>query len=287
MKNFTIHTLGFRNPVLTASGTFGMGGEFDGLTDYSKLGGITLKTVTPRPRSGNQPPRILETPCGLLNSIGLENPGMDEVIRIIKSEHPFRAYDTNIVFSIAGETADDFTRMADAVIGAGDIDMLELNLSCPNIHAGGATFDSDCANVRAIVSSVARLDFPFTVKLSPNQDILGNSIAAEDAGAHALTISNTFLGMAFDRKTGEPYFRNKVAGFSGPAVKPMALYNVYRVAQKVKIPIIASGGAASAGDAIEFLLAGASFISIGTMNFVEPDIAETVADGLAEYLREK
>jgi len=287
LKKFSIHTLEFRNPVLTASGTFGMGGEFAGLADYSKLGGITLKTVTPTPRAGNLPPRILETPCGLLNSIGLENPGMDELLREINSSHPFRAYDTNIVLSIAGESADDFTRMAEAFIATGDIDMLELNLSCPNIHAGGATFDSDCANVRAIVSAVARLDFPFTVKLSPNQDIVGNSIAAEDAGAHALTISNTFLGMAFDRKTGAPYFRNKVAGFSGPAVKPMALYNIYRVAQKVKIPLIASGGIASTGDAIDFLHAGASFVSIGTMNFVEPGIAEIIADGLTEYLREK
>ncbi|OHD57495.1 MAG: hypothetical protein A2Y33_05870 [Spirochaetes bacterium GWF1_51_8] len=287
MKPITISGLSFRNPVLTASGTFGMGGEFEGLVDYSRLGGITLKTVTPNPRAGNLPPRIIETPCGLLNSIGLENPGIDAAVAEIETHRPFAKMDTNIIFSIAGESTADFVRMAERVIETGAVDMLELNLSCPNLHAGGATFDSDCVNVREIVSAVERLGFPFTVKLSPNNDIIASSLAAEDAGAPCLTISNTYLGMAFDRKTGEPLFRNKVAGFSGPAVKPIALYNVYRVANKVKVPIIASGGVACTEDAVDFILAGAALVSIGTMNFVEPDIAETIAMGLTAYFKEK
>lgn len=286
MRELRIGSLLFRNPVVTASGTFGMGEVFRELVNYSRLGGITLKTVTRAPRPGNLPPRILETPCGLLNSIGLENDGFDATLAALTANDSLAEYDANVIFSLAGETPEDFAAMAKAFEAVEGIDMFELNLSCPNVHAGGKTFDADCDNVKRIVESVgAAISKPFATKLSPAQDIVANSKAAEAAGSPALTISNTFLGMAFDLKTGEPVFRNKVAGFSGPAVKPMALYNVWRVAQAVNIPIIASGGIASAEDALEFIHAGATLVSIGTMNFVEPGIAAEIAEGLEKLLK--
>lgn len=286
MREPRIGTLAFRNPVLTASGCFGMGGEFRELVDYSKIGGITLKTVTRAPRPGNLPPRALETPCGLLNSIGLENEGFEATLAALKERDAFAEYDTAVIFSLAGDTPRDFAEMARAFEPFEGIDMFELNLSCPNVHAGGRTFDCDAGNVTEIVSAVrSAIRKPFTTKLSPAQDLVGNALAAEKAGSPAVTVSNTFLGMAFDLKTGEPYFRNKVAGFSGPAVKPMALYNVWRVSQAVSVPVIASGGAACASDALEFLYAGAALVSVGTMNFVEPDAAATIAEGLAKLMK--
>lgn len=282
--SITIGNLKFRNPVITASGTFGMGDVYTDFIDYSKIGGITLKTVTRSPRKGNPPPRILETPAGLLNSIGLENEGFEKTFQDLKSKDTLKQYDTNVIFSIAGDTTDDYVSMAEAFSEIGGIAMLELNLSCPNVHEGGATFDSNCGNVKQIVTETAkRVKKPFSVKFSPMQDFVGNSRIAEECGADAVTISNTFLGMAIDIKTKGFYFKNKTAGYSGPAVKPIALANVYRAAQAVKLPIIASGGISSTQDAIEFMIAGASLVSIGTMNFVEPDIAVVIADGLEKY----
>lgn len=283
MKNITIGNLQFRNPVITASGTFGMGDEFDDFIDFSKIGGITLKTVTKSPRSGNLPPRILETPCGLLNSIGLENMGFEYIYKSLKKHDTLLEFDTNIIFSIAGETIDDYIEMAKSFAEIDGVNMIELNLSCPNIHGGGSTFDSNPKNITAIVEGVAvAIDKPFTTKLSPNNDIVNNAKTAEAAGSTALTISNTFLGIAIDTKTGKPIFKNIVAGFSGPAVKPLALYNVYRVAQVVSVPIIASGGISCIDDAVEFLHVGATLLSIGTMNFIEPGIAVEIADKLEE-----
>lgn len=283
MSSIKIGNLHFRNRVITASGTFGMGDLFQDFLDYSKIGGITLKTVTTQPRLGNPPPRILETPAGLLNSIGLENPGFDAVLASLCENDTLAPLDTNVIFSVAGDTVDDYVRMTLAFAEIGGIDMIELNLSCPNVHAGGATFDADPDNIKRILGGIiGKISKPVTAKLSPNQNIVQNAITAEQSGSYAVTISNTYLGMAFNLKTGAPHFRNKVAGFSGPAVKPLALYNVYRVRQAVRLPIIASGGITCTDDAREFILAGADLLSIGTMNFVEPDIAERIAEELGD-----
>ncbi len=278
----------FRNPVITASGTFGMGDLFEDFIDYSKLGGITLKTVTRSPRKGNPPPRILETPAGLLNSIGLENEGFEKIFTSLKKSDHLKKYDTRVIFSIAGDYPEDFTNMAEAFSEIEGISMFELNLSCPNIHECGATFDSNQDVISKVIKGVSRVSKkPFSVKLSPSQDITGNAKLAEDMGSHAVTISNTFIGMAINIKTGKFVFKNKTAGYSGPAVKPVALYNTYRISQAVKIPVIASGGISSAEDAIEFIIAGAKFVSIGTMNFVEPDITMEIVKGIEAYFAVK
>lgn len=280
-----IGTVTFKNPVLTASGTFGMGDCFEDFIDYSEIGGITLKTVTKNPRKGNPPPRILETPAGLLNSIGLENEGFEAVYQGLKKKDYLKEYPTHVVFSLAGDTVQDYIEMARAFSEIDGIALLELNLSCPNVHENGATFDSNCANVKTIITEVRKsIKKPFAAKFSPSQDFVGNSKIAEDCGADAVVISNTFLGLAISLKTKSFVFKNKMAGFSGPAVKPMALCNVYRTAQAVKLPIIASGGISSPEDAAEFIIAGASLVSIGTMNFVEPDISVTIARRLKELL---
>lgn len=277
----SIGKLAFRSPVLTASGTFGMGDVFSDFFDYAEIGGITLKTVTEKARSGNKPPRVLETPAGLLNSIGLENAGFAAVLSSLQKEDKLKALNTNVIFSIAGDSVGGFAEMAKAFSEIEGISMLELNLSCPNVHAGGKTFDSSAEIVFEITRAAKKATKkPFSIKLSPQQDIVANALAAERGGADAVTVSNTFLGMAMNRKTGKPYFQNIVAGFSGPAVKPMALLKVYQVAREVKIPIIASGGIASVDDANDFLMAGASFLSVGTFGFVEPDFPAILAKSL-------
>ena len=287
MKPIQIGALPFRNPTLTASGTFGMGDEMRDFLDYTKIGGITLKTVTRHPRKGNLPPRILELPCGLMNSIGLENDGFTKTMFDLKTDPSRFDYDTNVIFSFAGDTVEDYVSMAQELDEIDAVDMLELNLSCPNVHEGGITFDSNCRNVEAIVKGVAeRTEKPFSVKLSPQSPFQENAGIAESWGASAVTISNTFRATAFDLKTRDFVFRNKAAGYSGPAVKPIALYNVYLIAQTVKIPVIASGGICSGEDAVEFLLAGATLVSVGTMNFVEPDIAEEIAEYIENYFKD-
>lgn len=281
MTILKIGKLQFRNPVITASGTFGMGDLYRDFLDYSKIGGITLKTVTKTPRKGNPPPRILETTGGLLNSIGLENSGFKKTLYDLADNDTLKDLDTNVIFSLAGNEPADFAEMVKAFSLIKGIAMFELNLSCPNVHEGGATFDSDKTTVKKVIAGVSKALLkskkPFTVKLSPAQDFILNSKIAEEAGANAVTISNTFVGMAIDLKTKSFYFKNKTAGYSGPAVKPIALNNVYRAAKSVKIPVIASGGISSVNDAKEFLFAGAKFVSIGTMNFVEPGIAAEIA----------
>ncbi len=287
MNKLMIGNLSFRNPVLTASGTFGMGDEFTDFLDCSKLGGITLKTVTRQPRKGNPPPRLYETPGGLLNSIGLENEGFEKVFNDLKKEDTLKGFKTNVIFSIAGEEEADFAVMAEAFSRIEGIAMFELNLSCPNVREGGATFDSNPKAVDRIVKGVSKSladsHKPFSVKISPMQNIPANSKIAEDNGGHAVTVSNTYLGTAIDMKTGKFIFKNIVAGLSGPAVKPMALYNVYRAASAVKIPVIASGGICSTADAAEFMMAGAGFVSVGTMNFIEPGIAVQIAEELEKF----
>ena len=273
-----------KNPVLTASGTFGMGEPFEDFYDYGILGGVVLKTLTPKPRKGNPPPRLYETPSGLLNSIGLENEGFDAFAERIKKNNPFVSWKTRVVISLAGDEEGDFAQLAAKASQLPGIDLIELNLSCPNVHAGGATFDAESEAVYRIVSlACEKSSLPCIVKLSPQHDIVANAYQAEKAGASAVTISNTFLGMAIDIHQKRFVFARKFAGLSGPAIKPLALANVYRVAQKVTISIIASGGIASGEDAVEFLLAGARLIEIGTMAFVKPRLAVEVVDTLERY----
>lgn len=271
----------FKNPVLTASGTFGMGEPFADFYDYALLGGVVLKTLTPSPRKGNPPPRLYETAAGLLNSIGLENEGFEAFEKRFLNQEPYKKWKTNVIVSLAGDEEKDFVRLSERASRLPGIVAIELNLSCPNVHAGGATFDTKKEDVYRIVSSVMeKVDLPVIVKLSPQQDIVANAREVEKAGAQAVTISNTFLGMAIDTRRKAFVFARKFAGFSGPAIKPIALANVYRVAQVVSIPIVASGGVASGEDALEFLLAGATFIEIGTMSFVKPRLAVEVVDFL-------
>lgn len=286
-KSLKIGNVSFKNPVITASGTFGLE-EFQDFLDYSKLGGITLKTITFFPRSGNTPPRILEVPCGLLNSIGLENPGFKSFYKNLKEEDFLAKCPTNVILSIAGDSEEELSIMLEAFSEFESIDIFEINLSCPNVHENGKTSDSNPAVIERFVKLASKKSKkPFTVKLSPQHNLITNSKIAEDMGANALTISNTFPATAIDIKRKKFYFENKVAGYSGPAVKPIALWNVYQVAKNVRIPIIASGGICSVEDAIEFLIAGASFVSIGTMNFIEPKIAEEISEKLGDYSRIK
>ncbi|MCX7882843.1 MAG: dihydroorotate dehydrogenase [Brevinematales bacterium] len=284
MYETSVGSLVFKNPVLTASGTFGMGESFADFYDYSLLGGVVLKTLTPQPREGNPPPRLYETPAGLLNSIGLENEGFDAFERRIKENNPFVSWGTHVIVSIAGDDEGDFALLSQRASRIREIAALELNLSCPNVHAGGMTFDARSEHVYRIVASVReRVEIPVFVKLSPQHDMVANAREAERAGAHAVTISNTFLGMAIDSQKRSFVFAKKFAGFSGPAVKPLALANVYRVAQAVSIPVVASGGIASGEDAAEFLLAGARLLEIGTMAFVKPRLVVEVVEFLEKY----
>lgn len=276
-----IGSLVFKNPVLTASGTWGMGEPFADFYEYGLLGGVVLKTLTPSPRKGNPPPRLYETPAGLLNSIGLENEGFDAFERRICEENPFSLWKTNVIVSIAGDEEEDFVRLSERASRLPGIAAIEVNLSCPNVHAGGVTFDARKEDVYRIVSKVMeKASLPVFVKLSPQHDLVGNAKEVERAKACAVTISNTFLGLAIDSQKKSFVFARKFAGFSGPAVKPLALANVYRVAQAVSLPIIASGGVASGEDALEFLLAGASLVEIGTMAFVKPRLPVEVVEFL-------
>ncbi len=279
-----IGTLVFRNPVMTASGTFGMGETFRDFYDYGEVGGVVLKTLTPHPRKGNPPPRLYETPAGLLNSIGLENEGFDAFERYVLENNPFVNWYTHVVVSLAGDEERDFVDLSSRCSRLPGVSAIELNLSCPNVHAGGATFDAQREAVYRIVAEAAtRSSLPLIVKLSPQHDLVGNAQAAEKAGATAVTVSNTYLGMAIDIHRRSFVFARKFAGFSGPAVKPMALAHVYRVAQAVSIPVVASGGIASGEDAAEFLLAGARLVEIGTMGFVKPRLALEVVEFLEVF----
>ncbi|MGA2141112.1 MAG: dihydroorotate dehydrogenase [Brevinematales bacterium] len=289
MYDVKIGDLTFRNPVVTASGTFGMGDEFKDFMDYSKIGGITMKTVTRNPRKGNPPPRIYECSAGLLNSIGLANEGFDKLLSDLKKNDYLKEIPTNVIFSLAGDKVSDFPDMVARLSDFSGIAMFELNLSCPNVEENGVTFDSRPGVLEKVVKCVSKaLEKtlkPFSVKISPMQNVVQNSKIAEENGCHALTISNTYLGTAIDSRTGSFIFANRVAGFSGPAVKPLALYHVMSAASAVKIPVIASGGICSLTDAKEFMLAGAKFVSIGTMNFIEPGISAEIAEGLEGWIK--
>jgi dihydroorotate dehydrogenase (NAD+) catalytic subunit len=276
--------LNLKNPVIAASGTFGFGREFSGFVDLNRIGGISVKGLKLTPTQGNRPPRIAETPAGILNSVGLQNPGVHE---FISSEIPFlRQYDTAIIANIAGNTIEDYCAMAE-ILSSADIDAIELNVSCPNVKAGCVAFGNSREGIASITKEVrSYCRKPLIVKLTPNvTDIKEIAAAAEDAGADMLSLINTIYGMAVDIHTRRPILANNFGGLSGPAVKPVALRMVYEVAQTVKIPVIGMGGISNGDDAVEFLLAGASAVMVGTANFVNPTACLDVAKGIESYLK--
>ena len=280
----TIAGLKLNNPVIAASGTFGFGREYSEYIDLNKLGGISVKGLTLLPRQGNKPPRIAETPAGILNSVGLQNPG---VHAFFKKEIPFlRKFDTAIIANIAGNTIEDYCEMAEILADA-DIDAIELNVSCPNVKKGGLAFGNSVAGISDITKRVKPLcRKPLIVKLTPNvTDIKEIALAAEEAGADAVSLINTILGMAIDIHRRKPILANNVGGLSGPAVKPVAVRMVYEVSKTVKIPVIGMGGISTGEDAIEFILAGASAVMVGTACFVNPDACIKVSEGIECYLR--
>jgi dihydroorotate dehydrogenase (NAD+) catalytic subunit len=274
--------LKLQNPVLTASGTFGSGQEYLPFIDLNRLGGVVVKGLTLLPKAGNPPPRLIETPSGLLNTIGLQNPGVDYFIENILPE--LTSYQTKFIVNISGNTPEEYGVLAQKLSVPG-VAALEVNISCPNVKAGGLVFGTDPDLVAEVISVVkGHTNLPVIAKLSPNvTDIQEIARAAEEAGADAISLINTLLGMAIDVETRKPVLGNIVGGLSGPAIKPIALRMVWQVAQAVKIPIIGMGGIVSAQDALEFILAGANAIAIGTGNFINPRVTMEVIAGLEEY----
>ena len=273
----------FKNPVITASGTFGFGQEYDRLYDISKLGGISCKGTTLHERTGNPSPRIAETPSGILNSVGLQNPGVDAFIR---DDLPFlKQKDLTIIANIAGSQPEDYVETVRKLQDT-DVDMIELNISCPNVKEGGISFGTSTKSVESITKEVkAVAKQPLIVKLTPNvTDITEIAAAAEAGGADAVSLINTLTGMKIDIRTRRPLLKNNTGGMSGAAVFPVALRMVWQVANRVSVPVIGMGGIAKWEDAVEMLLAGATAIQIGTANFTDAFTPLKVIDGLQKYL---
>lgn len=272
--------LHLRNPVMVASGTFGYGTEYVRLFDLSGLGAVVSKGITVRPRKGNRGPRIVETPAGMLNAIGLQNIG---IRRVISEKAPVWAHwDVPVILNIAGDTVEEFSEMAAQIEGVPGISAVELNISCPNVWAGGRVIGEDAATTAAITGAVRnRTGLPILVKLSPQvADLCGVARAAADAGADALSLINTFVGMKIDVSTGRPFLANVTGGLSGPAIRPLAVWLVYLVSQAVSIPLVGVGGISCADDALEFLLSGASAVQVGTATFAKPLTAVQIAADL-------
>ena len=276
--------LDLKNPIIPASGTAGFGEELSNIYDLSLLGGIMIKATSVNPKRGNKTPRVAETYGGMLNSIGLENPGLDVVIN---EKLPFLAkFDTCVIANICGDSIDEYVKVAYEISRVENVAALELNISCPNVHGGGIPFGADEDTVYEITRRVKEASIkPVYVKLSPNvTDIVKMAKAAERGGADGLSLINTLLGMRIDLKTGRPILYNKKGGFSGPAIKPVAIRMIYDVYEAVSIPIIGMGGIANADDCIEFLMAGASALGIGTMNLVNPYICKELVEELPKAL---
>lgn len=275
--------LTLKNPVMTASGTFGYGEEYADFVDLSELGGIIVKGTTLHHREGNPYPRMAETPMGMLNCVGLQNKGVDYFIETIYPR--IRLFNTNVIVNISGSNIDDYVTAAAKIDALEDIPAIELNVSCPNVKQGGMAFGVTCSGIEQVVKAVREVYHKhLIVKLSPNvTNIAEIALAAEAAGADSVSLINTLLGMAIDAETRKPILSMVTGGLSGACVKPVALRMVWQVAKAVKIPVIGLGGISSATDAIEFLLAGASAIQIGTANFIDPAISGKVARGIVEY----
>ena len=273
-----------KNPVTVASGTFGYGREFSNFFDLSKLGGIITKGTSLKPKSGNKPPRVCETASGMLNSIGLQNPGVEY---FAENDLPFlKQYDTAIIVNACGSTIDEYVELC-KILNTLDIDGVELNLSCPNVKKGCMAFGNTYDGVKEVTSQVRNvLDKPLIVKLTPNvTNIAEIAKAVENAGADGVSLINTLLGMKIDINKRKPVLANNTGGLSGPAIKPVAVRMVYQVAQAVKIPILGMGGIVNGEDAIEFMLAGASAISIGAGNFISPTTSIDTIKQIEEYMK--
>jgi dihydroorotate dehydrogenase (NAD+) catalytic subunit len=281
--------LGFlklKNPVLTASGTFGYGLEFEPFLDLGRLGGIVVKGLYFNPRPGNPPPRLAETPSGLLNSIGLQGVGVEEFSAKILPR--LRKLGTTVIINVCGEDPDEYVRVVEYLDRQEGPAAYELNISCPNVRENGQCPALRPDSTRSLVEAVKRRSRrPVIVKLSPNvTDIVEIALAAEEAGADALALVNTFLGMAVDLEARRPLLANVLGGLSGPAIKPLALRMVYQVCRAVRVPVIGMGGIRSGRDALEFLLVGARAVEVGTANLVDPDAALAVVDEIGDYCRE-
>jgi len=275
------------NPVMTASGTFGYGTEYGHVFDIHGLGAIVCKGTTLEPREGNPQPRVAETACGLLNSIGLQNIGVDALIR--EKAPIWASWRVPVIVNIAGETIDDYAKVASKLEGVAGVSAIEVNISCPNLKAGGAEFGAEPKSAASVVAAVkAATSLPVLVKLTPNtSDIVKVAVAVAEAGADAVSLINTIRGMAIDIAGRRPLLGNITGGLSGPAIKPVALYMVYEVAGAVAIPVIGCGGITTANDAIEFIMAGASAIQVGTANLTNPRAPLEVLEGIEEFLRKE
>lgn len=287
MVNLTVDLGGLRlkNPVLTASGTFGYGHEYADFMDLSALGGIIVKGTTAEPRQGNPYPRMAETPSGMLNAVGLQNKGVEHfATEIYPTLH---GLGTEVIVNVSGSSVAAYCAAAERLADLGEIHAIELNISCPNVRQGGMAFGTDCTAAAEVVGAVRRV-WPrhLMVKLSPNvTDIVAIARAAENAGADSLSLINTLLGMAVDVERRRPALSTVTGGLSGPAVRPVAVRMVWQVAKAVKVPVVGLGGICSVRDALEFIMAGATAVQIGTANFVNPRIAADIASGLADYCR--
>lgn len=283
----TVGSVRLKNPVMTASGTFGYGVEFLPFLDLSELGGIVVKGLSPKPRRGNPPERIVETPAGMLNAIGLQNVGVDA---FITDKLPQLApYDTAVIANVFGETEGEYVEVLEKLDAARGVAAVELNVSCPNVEAGGMIFGNDPKALAKVTRACRRATrLPLWVKLSPNvTDIRDTARAAEAEGADAISLVNTFVGMVVDVERRRPVLANGSGGLSGPAIRPLAVWMTWQVRRAVKIPIVGMGGIMTGRDAVEFLLAGATAVQVGTANFVTPRAAIDVIDGIRAWLAER
>ena len=282
-----IGALKLKNPVMSASGTFGYGSEFDDFIDVSRLGGIILKGTTLEPREGNPYPRMAETPSGMLNAVGLQNKGLDYFESHI---YPVVCgYNTNVIVNVNGGSLDDYIALAERIEHLDKIPAIELNISCPNVKKGGMIFGTNPSSAREVIKAVrAVYSRVLIVKLSPNvTSIVDFARISEEEGADAISLINTLLGMAIDTKTMKPSLSTVTGGLSGPAVRPVALRMVWQTANAVKIPVIGIGGIMSADDALQFLLAGASAIQVGTASFIDPESAVKIINGIQKFLEDR
>ncbi|RLD41272.1 MAG: dihydroorotate dehydrogenase [Bacteroidetes bacterium] len=280
-----IGDLDLKNPVMTASGTFGYGPEFEDFIDINRLGGIVVKGTTLHHREGNAYPRMAETPSGMLNAVGLQNKGVDVFCKNIYPE--IKHYKTNILVNVSGSTIEEYIETAERINELDHIPGIELNISCPNVKEGGMAFGTSCPSAVAVTHAVREVyKKTMVVKLSPNvTNIADIAKAVQDVGADGVSLINTLLAMAINAETRQSVLSTITGGLSGPAVKPIALRMVWQVAQAVKIPIIGMGGIMNATDAIEFMLAGATAIQVGTANFIDPNVTMKIIDGIEDYMK--
>ena len=280
-----IGNLKLKNPVLTASGTFGYGEEFSDFIDLNRLGGFIVKGTTLNHREGNPYPRMVETPSGMLNAVGLQNKGVDYFIEHIYPR--LQAYDTNPIVNVSGASVEDYVKVCEKLNDLDGIKAIEINISCPNVKQGGMAFGTTCSGAQSVVREVRKAyDKTMIVKLSPNvTDITEIARAVEDCGADAVSLTNTFLGMAIDVERMKPYLSTITGGLSGACIRPIAVRMVWQVANAVKIPVVGLGGIMNGRDAVEFMLAGATAVQIGTANFIDPTTTVKVIDYIADFLK--